>query len=468
MMLLDLMELTKCGGRPRPAAGAMPTVDDLEPLLAAPAEALDVEHKSWLDLRGDDEHKALLAKAAIALANEGGGFIAIGLREERPGLISEPRPAEIAAYDADLINGIIRRFASPSFHCTLTLLPHPRTGHEYAVVRVPGGFGAPVMSKSGTAGNTIRPHLCYIRKPGPESAPPENHADWERLLARCLRNRREDMLDAIRNIVLGAAPAAPVPPSAAESQVAFAAAARAGWEALLKDLPGDAPARCPLGRYELDYALLGDFTRPGLADLLDLLRLAVRHRRGWPEFWVPTRPPEIEPVAIDDTIQCWLGTPLMGKRDPGHVDFWRASPEGRMFLLRGYSEDNGGWDKIESGTIIDISTPVWRVAECLQHAHSLGSLLAPDQGLQVLFRARWYGLAGRRLGSVDPMQGFWIRGDYTSRQGEFAVRTTLDVGQIADNLPEIIHPLLAPLYEQFNFFRLTMDHVRQALANIIT
>ena len=106
----------------------MPTIDDLEPLLAAPAEALDVEYKSWLDLKGNDEHRALLAKAAIA--NEGGGAIVMGLREQRPALISEPRPAEIPAYDQDLINGIIRRFASPSFHCTVTLRPHPQTGHE--------------------------------------------------------------------------------------------------------------------------------------------------------------------------------------------------------------------------------------------------------------------------------------------------------------------------------------------------
>ena len=95
----------------------MPKIDDLEPLLAAPGEALDVEFKCWLDLRGDDEHKGLFAKAAIALANEGGGVIVIGYREERPDLISEPRPAEITAYGTDLINNIIRRFASPAFHC---------------------------------------------------------------------------------------------------------------------------------------------------------------------------------------------------------------------------------------------------------------------------------------------------------------------------------------------------------------
>jgi hypothetical protein len=221
-----------------------------------------------------------------------------------------------------------------------------------------------------------------------------------------------------------------------------------------------------LGRYELDYALLGDFARPGLTDLLDKLRLAVAHRSGWStEFWIPYEP-EIEPYVIDDAIQCWLGASKMGSRDAGNVDFWRASQEGRMFLLRGYFEDMDGspGHRVEPGTIIDIRMPIWRVAECLQHARILSRLLAPDQDLRVLFRARWYGLAGRQLSSLDPMQAFTMRVAYTSRQDEFAVQTTIDVGQIADNLPEVIFPLLAPLYENFRFFRLTMDIVRHTLA----
>jgi hypothetical protein len=279
----------------------MPISGDLEPLLTTPAESLEIEYKSWLDLRGNDEHKAILAKAAIALANEGGGVIVIGLREQRPPLISEPRPPEIAPYDVDLINNIVRRFANPAFHCALSAAHHPETGHEHVVVHVPGGFGFPVMSKSGTPGNTIRPHLCYMRKPGPESAPPENHADWERLLARCPRNRREDMLDAIRDIVEGRAGTGATVPSVAQAQEAFVAEARSAWEGLVTPLPVDAAARCPLGRYELDYAIVGEFKRPSLNELLDKLRLAVAHRRGWPEFWVPTRL-EIEPVPIDDVI----------------------------------------------------------------------------------------------------------------------------------------------------------------------
>jgi hypothetical protein len=442
----------------------MSLADDLEPLLTAPTEALDVEYKSWLDLKGNDEHKAIFAKAAIALANEGGGVIVIGLREQSPALISEPRPATIAPYDLDLINNIIRRFAVPTFHCRLSVARHPDTGHEHTVVRVPGGFGAPVMSKSGTPGNTIRPHLCYVRKPGPESAPPENHADWERLLARCLRNRREDMLNAIRDIVEGRTPTAAPAPGVAKAQETFVAGASKAWDDLVATLPADAAARCPLGRYELDYAILGQFKKPSLGELLEKLRFAVVHRSGWPEFWVPTRS-EIEPIPIDDTIQCWLGTPAMGDRDVGHVDFWRASPAGRMFLLRGYIEDEGGYPEhvILPGSIIDIQMPIWRVTECLKHARILGSLLAPNSDFQVCFRAKWYGLAGRRLGSLEPLRSFYLRGHYVTRQNQYEVTTTVGVREITDNLPEIVLPLLSPLYERFHFFKLTMDLVRESL-----
>ena len=57
----------------------------------------------------------------------------------------------------------------------------------------------------------------------------------------------------------------------------------------------------------------------------------------------------------------------------------------------------------------------------------------------------------------------------TALPGKMSSRSkqTLEMRQIADNLPEVIHPLLKPLYEQFHFFRLTMDHVRHDLANLI-
>jgi hypothetical protein len=43
-------------------------------LLAEPRETLDVEIKSWLDLNNHD-HRALVARHVIALANHGGGTL---------------------------------------------------------------------------------------------------------------------------------------------------------------------------------------------------------------------------------------------------------------------------------------------------------------------------------------------------------------------------------------------------------
>jgi len=54
----------------------MPSTTELQALLQFPVERLTVEYKSWLNL-DDQPGKATLAKAAIALANEGGGVIVL-------------------------------------------------------------------------------------------------------------------------------------------------------------------------------------------------------------------------------------------------------------------------------------------------------------------------------------------------------------------------------------------------------
>ena len=58
----------------------MPTTSELQALLEFPTEKTTVEYKSWLNL-SENHGKATLAKAAIALANEGGGIIVLGMRE---------------------------------------------------------------------------------------------------------------------------------------------------------------------------------------------------------------------------------------------------------------------------------------------------------------------------------------------------------------------------------------------------
>jgi hypothetical protein len=128
----------------------------------------------------------------------------------------------------------------------------------------------------------------YMRKPGLESAPPENQGDWERLLSRWLRNRHEDMLDALRAIVEGRAGGDPRGPHGIGSPKCIRTRGTrtlgSPYRPSSKRCTG---ARCPLGRYEFDYALLGNFAQPSLADLLDMLRQAVVRHTGRSEFLGP-------------------------------------------------------------------------------------------------------------------------------------------------------------------------------------
>jgi len=181
----------------------MPSIQDLQPLVSEPREDLSAEYKDWLDL-AQNEHRATIAKAAIALANHGGGFIIIGLSEQGQELRSQARPAAIPEFTQDAVNAAIRRYAAPEFHCEMYNVPHPTTSVVHPVIAVPGTLTEPVMSKRDCPG-VIAQNRCYIRKPGPRTEEPQTGEEWRNLLRRCVRAGREEMLEAIRSIVTGRA-----------------------------------------------------------------------------------------------------------------------------------------------------------------------------------------------------------------------------------------------------------------------
>ncbi len=126
----------------------MPNQYELLSLILNPAESLSIEHKSWLRLE-DRRAQANLAKAAIAIANHGGGIIVLGTKTDEAGgdLQSQPRPADLNRYNQDDLNAAINRFADPQLHCALEFAVHPESGVEHAFVIVPGDQRVPVMSR---------------------------------------------------------------------------------------------------------------------------------------------------------------------------------------------------------------------------------------------------------------------------------------------------------------------------------
>ena len=93
-------------------------------------------------------------------------------------------------------------------------------------------------------------------------------------------------------------------------------------------------------------------------------------------------------------------------------------------------------------------------------------MLASNLGegnIEVGFRVRYTGLEGRSLVSVSGDR-FMYPGRDICRQHAIVRDATVDASTIQDRLPEIVHNLLVPLYELFNFFELPIVLVQEELA----
>jgi transcriptional regulator with XRE-family HTH domain len=236
------------------------------------------------------------------------------------------------------------------------------------------------------------------------------------------------------------------------AQEHFVRDAYARWRALSDQLPEDSVGRFPHGWYRIDYALEGDIKEVELHKLQDIIEQAEVRYTGWPMFLIP-QSTEIAPQEVDGTLECWLTPEALSINkafsDPAHCDFWRASPTGRMFLIRGYQED--GQETFPSGTIFDATLPTWRLGEGLFHAARLAALLKADSEgeITVRFRALYSGLGGRVLRPwANPLRNLTIEGK-AARSDEALLEAVVPANEIEANLAEYVFPLVASLYERF-------------------
>ncbi len=312
----------------------------LQDLVTHPRESLDTELKGWLDLSWG-EHKADLAQAMLALANHGGGYILVGFEESGGTWVAaEPRPADLSQYTQDNVNGVVQSYAEPTFHCEVHHIAHPMTGRAFPVVVVPGGHRLPIRAKrDGPNRKHVLENSYYIRRPGPKSECPQTGQEWDQLIHRCLLAAREDLVDSIRGVLLGPNVHGAGPSVEEERRPRldnWIEASEARWQSVLKQrLPSEDPWRFKHGTWSVAYAVQGNVKPLSLSAFKELLAQVQGHETGWPPWWVPTKQ-DITPYAFDETIECWLGdSPSAG---PDHSDFWRASPDGLMYLVRGYYE----------------------------------------------------------------------------------------------------------------------------------
>lgn len=163
-------------------------------------------------------------------------------------------------------------------------------------------------------------------------------------------------------------------------------------------------------------------------------------------------------------MEAWAGRPKAGERsfdDPAHADFWRATRDGKLYTIRGYTEDSFA-DRVAPGAAMDITLPVWRVGEGILFAARFAETFEDVEAIAV--ECRFTGLNNRFLTSLNHSRA--VFDDRVCHTQEVTLTGQATLGQIRDNLTEFMHELLSPLYERFDFFALPLELVDTELGRL--
>jgi hypothetical protein len=410
-------------------------------LLDYPREELGTEIKDWLDL-AERSVRADLARELLALANHGGGYVLFGFIDQTTGWIpSGPCPYDLTKYSQDEINNILKKHAEPTFECGVHHL-NSSSGTQHVIIEVPGGHRVPIRSKGGPPGSRLVDHTYYIRRPGPESAPPQDGREWGELISKCVENDRERLIESFRRVtsILG-----PTDTAAHLLNQAVPSVER------LRDWQNESVARpraidaqlaeeYESGFWSCAYVVGPVDPAPSLAGFRTLLTEVKGSETGWPPWLSLDNRPGMEAHVVGDLIECWL-------RETPDGDFWRANPSGEMFLMRRLQEDVD-FPSQPTGSFLDVTLPVWRVGECLLHATRLAQRLEAST-ISVIFS--WKGLEGRELRALASPTRSLMPGKIC-HEDEVNTSTTRSVTEVVETLPEIVQHLLTPLYARFDFF----------------
>jgi hypothetical protein len=161
--------------------------------LDALTETLDTELKGWLIL-SEPREAALFAKACLALRNNDGGRLVLGIDDTTMKSIP-PRPGfdPVQAYHVDKINEVVGKYSLPKFEVRIGFKEYEQRVHPEIII--PGGIQAPVITRSGFAPE-LRQNAVYVRTISngrPSSCEPMTTADWEKLMRICFDNREADI-----------------------------------------------------------------------------------------------------------------------------------------------------------------------------------------------------------------------------------------------------------------------------------
>ena len=421
---------------------------ELQDLVDAPRERLDVEYKAWLDL-DDKAMQAKLAKHLCALANHGSGYVVFGIADDMTSAGEPPAQAAptvgTAVRDREELpdprpsKSRLRGEISQNGRCPSSRLgPLARSGTGVQQTR--GRTTAASRWGSSRAPTTPGSPACIdyagaLEADGVAFAMTAGHCST--VSSRCCGRRGSQPGDALQRW--------------------HEAAHRKFLEVVDGDPDADLLKRA---NYQLSYRIgLAGGEPLGMGGLVDELRKMGNDVRQFVNSGLPM----FEIAYSSDFMPHSTFDPRLGEdeflecnpvnADGRHLmlwDFWRVSPVGMGTIVRAYEEDRfHGWSSTAGpapGTWFWLRGMAREIAEMIRHARAFAERFEAPETLSI--RAEWLGLQGRTLG--DPENPFVWRRSGTARDDRRVFAKTLPVAGLAEGWPALTAEMLSPVLRLFD------------------
>lgn len=139
-------------------------------------------------------------------------------------------------------------------------------------------------------------------------------------------------------------------------------------------------------------------------------------------------------------------------------DYWAIHSRGAFFLLKSIFED----DRDPNALFFD--TRIVRITETILYLRNLYSSFGVFEGELIQIEITHGGLKNRTLTSASPRRSLWSKNkNDTEDEVVMSIETTLE--EIDSSLPRLVERFTEPLFEQFNFFKLSKEVLEDIVFN---
>jgi len=430
-------------------------------LLEYPGENLRVDYKSAEEFRADTSYSVKLVKHILGMANSGGGFLIIGMKEKNDRSFSiddNLNPSISNSYDTNSLSQYVNKFIAGEEKINLVVYKEEFKGRNFPIIQIFSFEENPLFCKrdfSLGGKKILEENALYIHTPETRTVRTASPKEWKQIIDLCIEKKKKDFFQGFLGLVENTGLSVDKP---TEKGIV-------GPKALDWFLKQEKKARSYMKGDKFEEAFLGfghwlidaDFNWD-ITVLKQCAEESVLRRTGWP-FGVFLHVDGKKPIALGDGIEAKIISDNFGNRKS--FDYWFLDKKGSFYQARVFEEDTF-YDRDKSENLIFFDTRIWRIAEALEHCVQLYKKLKVPKTTKVGLRIIHNDLRGRLLSASNSNRAFALRERKCgANRAVYTLEATLD--EIEMKFAYYVKTITKDLLSYFDFFEISEDVIDEIL-----